>query len=120
MHYYNALNTENYASVNIDHRIVKRIIVSCALECKGSIEDIQAHFENIFDLHISEGSISNILSEAADRAKAFNESIPLDKIKIGVSDGIFQAGDSVLVGVEPTSTFVCLMVPSEKRDLVSW
>ena len=120
MHYYNALKAENYASVTIDQNMVKRIIVSCALECKGSIEDIQAHLENIYKLHISEGSVSNILSEAADRAKAFNESIMLDKIKIGVSDEIFQAGDPVLVGVDPITTFVYLMVPSEKRDSVSW
>jgi hypothetical protein len=120
MHYYNALKAENYSSVTIDQSMIKRAIVSCALECKGSIEDIQAHLENIFNLHISEGSISNILSEAADKAKAFNESIRLDKIKIGVSDEIFQAGDPVLVGVDPICTFVYLMVPSEKRDSVSW
>lgn len=55
MHYYNALNKENYASITIDHQIIKRTIVSSAVECKGSIEDIQAHLENIFDFHISEG-----------------------------------------------------------------
>ena len=119
MYYYNALNAENYAVV-VDQSLIKRTIVSCALECKGSIEDIQAHLENIFKLHISEGSISNILSEAAVKAKAFNEAIPLDKIKIGVSDEIFQAGDPVLVGVDPISTFVYLIVPSARRDSVSW
>jgi len=29
---------------------------------------------------------------------------------------IFQAGSPVLVGVEPLSTYVYLMNPSEKRD----
>lgn len=120
MHYYNAINKENYASINIDKKTIRRIIVSCAVECKGSIEDIQAHLENIFDIHISEGSISNILTEAAEKAKAFNNSIPLDRIKIGVSDEIFQAGSPVLVGVEPLSTYVYLMNPSEKRDSVAW
>lgn len=120
MHYYNATNKDNYASIILDHQIIKRIIVSTAVECKGSIEDIQAHFENVFDLHISEGSISNILTEAAEKAKAFNDSIPLDQIKIGLSDEIFQAGDPVLVGVDPLSTLVYLMVPSEKRDSVAW
>lgn len=120
MHYYNALNKENYSLVEINETLIRRTIVSCAVECKGSIEDIQAHIENIYQVHISEGSISNILNEAAEKAKAFNESIKLDKIKIGVSDEIFQAGDPVLVGVEPLSTFVYLMVPSEKRDSVSW
>lgn len=120
MHYYNSINKENYVSISMTPKMIKRIIVSCAVECKGSIEDIQAHLENIFDLHISEGSISNILNEAAEKAKAFNESIPLDKIKIGVSDEIFQAGDPVLIGVDPLSTFVYLMVPSEKRDSVAW
>jgi len=120
MHYYNALNKENYASITADHELIKRTIVSSAVECKASIEDIQAHLENIFDLHISEGSISNILTEAAEKARAFNESISLDRIKIGLSDEIFQAGDPVLVGVDPLSTFVYLMVPSEQRDSVAW
>lgn len=120
MYYYNAINKENYASINLDRQMIKRIIVSTAVECKGSIEDIKAHLENVFDFHISEGSISNILNEAAEKAKAFNDSIPLDKIKIGLSDEIFQAGDPVLVGVDPLSTFVYLMVPSEKRDSVAW
>lgn len=120
MHYYNAINKENYASINIDKKTIRRIIVSCAVECKGSIEDIQAHLENIFDIHISEGSISNILTEAAEKAKAFNDSIPLDRIKIGVSDEIFQAGSPVLVGVEPLSTYVYLMNPSKKRDSLAW
>ena len=120
MHYYNAINKDNYASINIDKKTIRRIIVSCAVECKGSIEDIQAHLENIFDIHISEGSISNILTEAAEKAKAFNDSISLDRIKIGVSDEIFQAGIPVLVGVEPLSTYVYLMNPSEKRDSAAW
>lgn len=120
MYCYNAINKENYTLIKIDKEIIKRIVVSCAVECKGSIEDIQAHIENIFDIHVSEGSISNILTEAAERAKIFNDSISLDKIKIGVSDEIFQAGNPVLVGVEPSSTYVYLMEPSKKRDSVSW
>ncbi len=120
MYYYNSINEKNYTSIKLDPKMIKRTIVSLAAECKGSIEDIQAHLENIFDLHISEGSICNILNEAAVRAKAFNESIRLDKIKIGVSDEIFQAGDPVLVGVDPLSTFVYLMVPSKKRDYEEW
>jgi len=120
MYYYNSINKENYASINIDKKTIRRVIVSCAVECKGSIEDIQAHLKNIFDIHISEGSISNILTEAAGKAKVFNDSIPLDGIKIGVSDEIFQAGSPVLVGVEPLSTYVYLMNSSEKRDSTAW
>lgn len=78
MHYYNAINKENYALINIDKKTIRRIIVSCAVECKGSIEDIQAHLENIFDIYISEGSISNILTEADEKAKAFNDSIQIN------------------------------------------
>ena len=120
MYYYNSINKENYASINIDKKTIRRVIVSCAVECKGSIEDIQAHLKNIFDIHISEGSISNILTEAAGKAKVFNDSISLDGIKIGVSDEIFQAGSPVLVGVEPLSTYVYLMNSSEKRDSTAW
>jgi hypothetical protein len=116
MHYYNVLNKENYSLIEINETLIKRTIVSCAVECKGSIENIQAHIENIYEVHISEGNISNILNEAAKKAKTFNEWIKLDEIKIRVSDEIFQAGDPVLVGVEPINTFVYLMVSSKKRD----
>lgn len=117
MHCYNATNKEIYTSINIDEKMIKKIIVSCAVECKGSIEDIQAHIENICDIHIFERSISNILTEASERAKIFNDSISLDKIKIGVSDEIFQTGSPVLVGVEPSSTYVYLM-ESNKNEIL--
>lgn len=52
MYYYNSINKENYASININKKRIRRIMVNCAVECKGSIEDIQAHLQNIFDFHI--------------------------------------------------------------------
>jgi len=35
-------NTGNYASIHIDKKTIRRIIISCAVECKGSIEDISS------------------------------------------------------------------------------
>lgn len=40
IHYYNSINKDNYALINMDKKKIKRILVSCAVECKGSIEDI--------------------------------------------------------------------------------
>lgn len=111
---------QNAPVVLMNDSLIKRIILSCAVECKGSIRDIKEHLHNVFDFDISEGKISDILNIAADKAREFNSSIDLSSIKIGAHDEIFQAGMPVLVGVDPYSTYVYLMEPSEKRDGLSW
>lgn len=107
-------------AVIINERFITRTILSCALECKGSIRNIKQHFHTIFNINVSEGKISRILNEAADKARKFNEGIDLSSIKIGAHDEIFQAGMPVLVGVDPYSTYVYLMESSKKRDGIAW
>lgn len=99
---------------------LKRTIISTALSCKGSVRGIQQHLNDVFDISVSTGKISGILTEAAISAKKFNDSIMLDVIKKGAHDEIFQAGVPVLVGVEPMSTYIYLMEFDDKRDKIAW
>jgi hypothetical protein len=69
---------------------------------------------------MAEGKISRILNEASAKAKKFNDAVNLENIKIGAHDEIFQAGDPVLVGVDPYTTYTYLMEPSSNRDSLSW
>lgn len=104
----------------MNEKLINRLILSCSLDCKGSIRDVKELFKNVFNFDISEGKISKVLNEAAEKAIMFNQSINLSTINIGAHDEIFQAGDPVLVGVDPLSTYVYLMQGSKKRDAISW
>ena len=44
----------------------------------------------------------------------------LSRIRIGLLDEIFQAGDPVLVGVDAKSTFCFLLSLEEHRDADTW
>jgi hypothetical protein len=111
---------ESEVLIPMDERVINRIVLSCMLDCKGSVRDVKEFFRNVFNLNISEGKISTILNEAATKATKFNESIMLNNIKIGAHDEIFQAGDPVLVGVDPLTTYTYLMQGSDKRDGIAW
>lgn len=104
----------------LDKEFLERTVIGCMVICKGSTEDTQEFLDKVYDIQISTGTISNIINKAADKAKEFNKSIPLDKIKIGAHDEIFQAGTPVLVGVDVYSTFIYLMQGSETRDSTDW
>lgn len=87
---------------------------------KGSIEDTQECLASLFQIHVSIGSIRKIINELAQKAKAFNDSVSLESIKVGAHDEIFQSDQAVLVGVEPNSTYIYLCDGSETRDSTAW
>jgi len=110
----------NIPVILMSEKLINRIILSSVLDCKGSVRDVKEHLHNVFNFDISVGKISSIITEAVVKAKEFNQKIVFDTIKIGVHDEIFQAGDPVLVGMDPYSTYIYLMEASKKRDAISW
>ena len=111
---------EDEPTITLTDRLMEKIVFGCMVICKGSTEDTQEFMEQIFNQHLSVGTISNIINSFADRAAAFNSSVCLDKIKVGAHDEIFQAGDPVLVGVDIQSTFIYLMDASDTREADDW
>ncbi|MCT4508206.1 MAG: hypothetical protein N4A48_05480 [Tepidibacter sp.] len=107
-------------SINLTKENTEKIVFGCMLICKGSTEDAQKFIEQIFGIHISIGKISYIINAFADKAKVFNDSVPLDKIKVGANDEIFQASTPILVGVDVHSTYTYLMNESETRNAIDW
>jgi len=112
--------SSNTPTLLLNEEVIKRTIFGCMVTCKGSIDDTQEFLQEIYGIHISEGKISNIMQEYADKAKKFNQSIPLHSIEVGAHDEIFQAGEPVLVGVDVYSTFIYLMESSNTRDGDAW
>ena len=105
--YYNEPRTSEPVLV-LSKEFLERTVIGCMVICKGSAEDTQEFLREIYGIDISTSNISNIINRAADKAKEFNESVPLNQIKVGAHDEIFQTGNPVLVDVNVYCTFVYL------------
>lgn len=90
------------------------------LVCKGSTEDTQRFLNWIFGIGVSIGKISAIINVAASKAEEWNASINLGSIKTGANDEIFQGNSPVLVGVDPSTTFIYLLEEANNRDSTTW
>ena len=104
----------------LDKKMVDKIIVACILVCKGSLEDTQRFLHWCFDVWVSIGTISGVIKDAAVKAKEWNSSIELGRIKTGANDEIFQGNCPVLVGVDPKTTYTYMMEAAESRDSATW
>jgi hypothetical protein len=75
---------------------------------------------DLFDLHLSVGTVHNIVDQAVATARQINERQDLSRVRIGADDEIFQAGRPVLVGVDAESTSCSLLSQEEHRDADTW
>ena len=66
-------------------------------------------FRDLFDWHISLGTVHNSVSSAVEPARAISRGYHLGGVRIGAYDEIFQAGSPVLVGVDTASTYCYLL-----------
>jgi hypothetical protein len=107
-------------SLNLTSAWRDRAILSAALHTHGCTRGICDHLEAITGLSVSEGTVSNVLRQAAAKAKTFNEAQDLSTIREGAHDEIFAQGVPVLVGVDPRSFFVYGLEASAHRDAASW
>ena len=107
-------------SIVMDACFVKRMVLSLSLDCHASADGIRRTFASVLGLHISAGKISSILAEAAERAGAFDDSIPLEGITQGANDEIFQGNIPVLTGIDAESTYVYLLAEAGDRSADTW
>lgn len=107
-------------TIKTDKSNTKRTIISLSLDCRASIDGIQRFFETIYHKKISAGYISSVLQEAAERAQAFDERIDLSSISQGANDGIFQCETPILAGIDPESTYACLLAEASDRTAETW
>jgi hypothetical protein len=77
-------------------------------------------FRDLFDWHISLGTVHNIVSSAVEPARAITCRYDLAGVRIGAHDEIFQAGQPVLVGVDTASTYCYLLSLEDHRDAETW
>jgi hypothetical protein len=107
-------------TVAVTKTLLRRMILALLLRCHAPYRGVLAFLEEVFGYFISLGSIHNIVKTATERALAVNASIPLDRVKVGLHDEIYQNKHPVLVGVDARSTFCYLLANEEHCDGTTW
>ncbi len=97
-----------------------QLILALVLICHCSYRGVVELFRDLFDLHISIGTIHNRLQSAAMLATEINESQDLSGIDVGLHDEIYQSTKPVLAGVDAASTYCYLLQEVERRDEDTW
>ena len=99
---------------------IRQLVLALALLCHSSFRGIIALLRDLFDYHLSLGSVFNILHSAVPLAQRYNTQANLATVRLGLHDEIFQAAAPVLVGVDADSTYCYLLSQEEHRDADTW
>jgi len=96
------------------------MIVALFVICKSSYRDIIFFLKSLFNYHVSLGTVSNVINQAADKAAPINNSYDLSTVRESASDEVFHLNKPLLVTVDIASRFCPLLVHADNRDGTTW
>lgn len=99
---------------------LQQLTLGLVLICHSSLRGVVELLGDLFDYRMSLGTVFNILQAAVASARQVNEAQDLSRIRVGAHDEIFQAGQPVLIGVDPWSSYGYLLSLEENRDADTW
>ena len=99
---------------------LRQAVLGLTLTCHSSFRGVVEFFDDFFDCPISVATVHNILQQAVEQARVYNQQQDLAGIRIGAHDEIFQSGRPVLVGADVASTFCYLLSIENHRDAETW
>ncbi|MBA3239324.1 MAG: hypothetical protein H0T62_13410 [Parachlamydiaceae bacterium] len=94
-----------------------QVVLALIFICLASYQGVIEFFRDIFDCKISKGSVQH---EHLQKAKEINQLQDLSRVRAGLHDEIYQAGEPVLVGCCARSTYCYLLSLEESCDANSW
>jgi hypothetical protein len=97
-----------------------QFVLGLLLICHSSLRGVCELLTDLFDYPVSLGTVHHLVQQAVEPARACNQRQPLDAVRIGAHDEIFQAGQPVLVGADVASTYCFLLSQEEHRDADTW
>ncbi len=106
--------------IEVTETWLRRLVLSLALDCRGSAEGIQRTCSEVIGVDLSIGKISGIINEAAEKAREFDEQVSLENIRQGANDEIFQGSEPVLTGIDLESSYLYLLEPVDDRSGETW
>jgi hypothetical protein len=99
---------------------LRQLVLALVLICHSSVRGVVELLHDVFDYQLSVGTVHNIVHSAVTPAQTINQQYDLSRIRVGLLDEIYQAGDPVLVGVDAKSTFCFLLSPEQHCDADTW
>lgn len=99
---------------------LRQLVLGLVLICHSPLRGVVELLRDLFDHHLSLGTVHNILQSAVAPARQHEQAQDLSGIRVGAHDEIFQAGQPVLVGVDALSTYCYLLSLEERRDSDTW
>jgi len=99
---------------------IRQFVLALILIGHCSFRGVTELLRDLFDYHLSVGTVHNIVDQAVAAARQINLRQDLSRVRIGADDEIFQAGRPVLVGVDAESTYCYLLSQEDHRDADTW
>ena len=99
---------------------MRQLVLALVLIGHSPYRAVVELLRDLFDSHISLGTVHNIVNSAVEPARAISRRYDLAHVRIGAHDEIFQAVLPVLVGVDTASTYCYLLSLEDHRDAVTW
>lgn len=97
-----------------------QLVLALLLICRSSYQGVVELFRDLFNYDISKGTVHNIVYRRLEEVKKINHLQDLSKVREGLHDEIYQAGDPVLVGCCARSTYCYLLKLEESCDANAW
>jgi hypothetical protein len=99
---------------------LRQLTLGLVLICHSPLRGVVELLRDLFDYPVSLGTVFNTVQAAIAPARQHNHTRDLSRIRIGAHDEIFQAGQPVLVGVDPLSSYCYLVSLEAHRDADTW
>jgi hypothetical protein len=104
----------------VTKRWLCQLVLGLVLICHSPLRGVVELLRDLFDYHLSLGSVFNIVHAAIAPAQRQNLAQDLSRVRVGLHDEIFQATQPVLVGTDARSTYCYLLSLEDQRDAVTW
>jgi hypothetical protein len=99
---------------------IHQFVLAQILIGRCSYDGIIEIFRDLFDYHVSKGTVHNIAYATLEKCSRINHEQDLSQIKVPALDEIYQAGEPVLVGCDTFSTFCFLLSLEDSCDANTW
>jgi hypothetical protein len=98
---------------------LRQATLGLVLLCHSSYRGVREFCRDLLDVNMSEGTVHNIVQDAVDKARPYNQQ-QLANIAIAGFDEIFQNGQPVLVGADVATSYCFLLTLESQRDADTW
>lgn len=99
---------------------LRQVALGLTLICHSSYRGVHEFCRDLLDVNMPIGTVHNILQDAVNKARPYNQQQNLANVRIGGLDEIFQARQPVLVGADVASTYCFLLSAEDHRDADTW